>query len=730
MNKANGRIVKKQEKEKVINIRNLNGVLQWRFGDTEDWKNLVNTNEMVGPQGLKGEKGDKGDRGGKGDKGLDGKNGVDGKNGKDGTDGKDGQEIILRKSATHIQWKRIDQDTWKDLIALEELRGPEGHTRIYGGGGGNNQGGGTGDGVVISVVAGNNIDVDATDPANPVVSVESLLTADITDLTATATELNYTDGVTSSIQTQLGNKQPLDSDLTALAAAGNSTVLANTTASFLTADETKLDGIEAGADVTDATNVAAAGAFMKSVDDTDDITVGATNKFATAAEKTKLGHITVTQAVDLDTMESDIANKQPLDADLTAIAGLDSSTSGAIASDGAGWIKKTYAQFKTALGLVKGDVGLGNVDNTSDVNKPVSTAQQTALDLKQNLTEKDQALGYVGLDASSKINPAQLPALAITETFVVASQAAMLALTAQTGDVAVRTDQNKSYILTAEPASTLGNWQELLTPTGAVTSVFGRSGVVTAQNGDYTAVQVTNVPAGSIGAVTVQAAIDELDSEKQPIDSDLTAIAALTPSNDDVIQRKAGVWTNRTIAQLLADMALGSLYQPLDADLTTIAGLTATTDNFIVSVSSAWASRTPAQVKTTLSLNNVDNTSDATKNSATATLTNKRITPRVGTTTSSATPTINTDNVDMYGLTAQTVDITSFTTNLSGTPTDGQKLWIYVVGTAACAIAWGSSFEAGPVALPSTTVTTQRLDVGFVWNAVSNKWRCIASGSA
>ena len=37
------------------------------------------------------------------------------------------------------------------------------------------------------------------------------------------------------------------------------------------------------------------------------------------------------------------------------------------------------------VALVKGDVGLGNVDNTSDVNKPVSTAQQTALDLKANL---------------------------------------------------------------------------------------------------------------------------------------------------------------------------------------------------------------------------------------------------------------------------------------------------------------------------------------------------------
>jgi hypothetical protein len=36
------------------------------------------------------------------------------------------------------------------------------------------------------------------------------------------------------------------------------------------------------------------------------------------------------------------------------------------------------------IDLAKGDVGLGNVDNTSDANKPVSTAQQTALDAKTN----------------------------------------------------------------------------------------------------------------------------------------------------------------------------------------------------------------------------------------------------------------------------------------------------------------------------------------------------------
>lgn len=102
-------------------------------------------------------------------------------------------------------------------------------------------------------------------------------------------------------------------------------------------------------------------------------------------------------------------------------------------------------------------------------------------------------------------------------------------------------------------------------------------------------------------------------------------------------------------------------------------------------------------------------------------------TPRVSTTTSSATPTINTDNFDQYGLTAQAVDITSFTTNLSGTPVNGQKLWIYIIGTAARAITWGASFESSTIPLPTTTVTTNRLDVGFVWNASTSKWRCVAT---
>ena len=77
-----------------------------------------------------------------------------------------------------------------------------------------------------------------------------------------------------------------------------------------------------------------------------------------------------------------------------------------------------------------------------------------------------------------KIDENVLPALAITNAFPVDSEEAMLGLTAQTGDIAIRSDVNKSYILSAEPASTVSNWLELRTPTDAVLSVNSKTGAV------------------------------------------------------------------------------------------------------------------------------------------------------------------------------------------------------------------------------------------------------------
>jgi len=115
--------------------------------------------------------------------------------------------------------------------------------------------------------------------------------------------------------------------------------------------------------------------------------------------------------------------------------------------------------------------------------------------------------------------------------------------------------------------------------------------------------------------------------------------------------------------------------------------------------------------------------------SGTNTLTNKRITPRITSIGSGATPTVNTDNGDCVNITGLAVDITSMTTNLSGTPTEFQQLEYRITGTAARAITWGASFVAGPTALPTTTTTTKALHVYFEWDGALSKWVCLSAGS-
>lgn len=140
-------------------------------------------------------------------------------------------------------------------------------------------------------------------------------------------------------------------------------------------------------------------------------------------------------------------------------------------------------QGPPGVGISQGYVDAGDAASRQRGNhtgtQPSSTISDFATATDARLAvQKGFANGVATLGSDAKIPTSQLPALAITDTFVVASQAAMLALTAEVGDVAVRTDLNRSFILKTAGASTLANWQELLTRSDAVTSVNGQTGVV------------------------------------------------------------------------------------------------------------------------------------------------------------------------------------------------------------------------------------------------------------
>jgi hypothetical protein len=133
----------------------------------------------------------------------------------------------------------------------------------------------------------------------------------------------------------------------------------------------------------------------------------------------------------------------------------------------------------------KSDVGLGNLtndlqltaaNNLSDLASAPAARGHLGLGTAATLNAGTSANYVLQLDSSGKIPTSVLPAIAIGERFTAASQAAMLALTAQIGDVAVRTDQsNAVYLLTDSDATSADNWK-LVGGVGTITSVNDQTG--------------------------------------------------------------------------------------------------------------------------------------------------------------------------------------------------------------------------------------------------------------
>ena len=144
---------------------------------------------------------------------------------------------------------------------------------------------------------------------------------------------------------------------------------------------------------------------------------------------------------------------------------------------------------------------IGNGGGTSQFVLDTLASLQAAIDSITVPSQTGNAGKYLGTTGSA-LQWETFPDLTITDTFVVNTEAAMLALSAQKGDVAVRTDLNKTFILTASPATTLGNWQELLTPTDLVTSVAGRTGNVTLSNTDISGLGTMSTQNASSVAIT------------------------------------------------------------------------------------------------------------------------------------------------------------------------------------------------------------------------------------
>lgn len=181
------------------------------------------------------------------------------------------------------------------------------------------------------------------------------------------------------------------------------------------------------------------------------------------------------------------------------------------------WAQPLSANLTTLAGVASGAFGrtlLGTADQTS---------AKAALGLAAVATS-----GSASDITTGTLPTSVMPPLAINDTFTVASQTAMLALVAQRGDVAIRTDIGRSFILATDSPSTLADWKQL-TAGGDVTSVAGRTGAVVLAKADVGLGNVDNTADTAKPVSVAQAAADALAAQKSANLSDLaSASTALT----------------------------------------------------------------------------------------------------------------------------------------------------------------------------------------------------------
>lgn len=112
------------------------------------------------------------------------------------------------------------------------------------------------------------------------------------------------------------------------------------------------------------------------------------------------------------------------------------------------------------------------------------------------------------------------------------------------------------------------------------------------------------------------------------------------------------------------------------------------------------------------------------------TLQNKRITKRVGTLTSSATPAIDTDNYDTYKITALATNITGWT--ITGTPNDRDEFTLTITdnGTSRSLGGWSSwAVTSGTTSFPISTPAGKKLTLRFIYDADYTVWVLVAIDS-
>lgn len=150
------------------------------------------------------------------------------------------------------------------------------------------------------------------------------------------------------------------------------------------------------------------------------------------------------------------------------------------------------AKFGNLIGTSNiADNSVGYAELSVDLQGKITQITTNKTDIAAIVASKGVANGIATLGADGKLLSTQIPSIAVSDFLgEVNSEAALLALTGQRGDWAIRTDDKTSYMLIGEDATQAASWKAIVTPDDGVTALRNVSGTITGQNGVVTLANV------------------------------------------------------------------------------------------------------------------------------------------------------------------------------------------------------------------------------------------------
>ena len=412
-------------------------------------------------------------------------------------------------------------------------------------------------------------------------------------------EDNLASNSATNLATQQSIKAYVDaqftaSDLDFIADSGGALSIDLDSETLTIAGGTGIDSVGSGNGVTmniDSTVATLAGSQTLTNKTVEGATMSGTTAFTGAAttNSTFDGRDVATDGTKLDGIEASATADQTAAQIKTAYEGetsafTDAQFSKLAAIEASATADQSNAEIRAAVEAASDSNVFTNADHTK-LNAVEASADVTDT---ANVVAALSAGTGIGLSASGVISAG---ALAVTTVQTASSQSAHLALTAEQGDVVVRSDENKSYIHNGGSAGNMTDYTLLATPTDSVLSVNGVTGAITAAHiataveaasGSNTFTDADHTKLGNIETAADVTDATNVTAAGALMDSELAGLAAVKATTGTFLtadQTKLdGIETSATADQTAAQIkaayeGIADTNAHTDAQVTKLAGI-------------------------------------------------------------------------------------------------------------------------------------------------------------